>query len=67
MYIDSDKKALLPNYFIEKWDSWLGANFDPGHYDSYKDRSNKPPIWKTDIFLPENLEEEYSNIIRMGL
>lgn len=62
MYIDSEDKDKLPKEFVDKWNAWLNANLDPGHYDAYKDKTTNPTTWRTDIYLPEHLREEFKRL-----
>jgi hypothetical protein len=51
-----DIEASDPEIMAE-WDAWLDAQRDPGNYETYKDRSKRPPEWKTEIYMPRHLIE----------
>jgi hypothetical protein len=49
----------------EEWDVWLSLNFDPGHYDTYKERDQTvlpyvdgKPQWVVEIYMPPHLVEK---------
>lgn len=50
-------------HVISEWDKWLKANFDPGHYDAYKDKG-KTGLWVCDTFMPKEIEEKLPERIR---
>jgi len=48
-----------------RWDAWLDAQRDPGHYDAYKERDQSVlpyidghPQWVCDVFMPAELVRE---------
>ena len=40
---------------IAEWDGWLNAQGDPGHYETFKNKTKIPAEWITEIYMPPHL------------
>ncbi len=62
-YNREEVESQAPDILID-WDIWLDAQRDPGHYETFKDKSKIPAEWITETYMPPHLEDRLPEAIR---
>ena len=69
-YKDSEVKKF-PLKIIDELFEYLDENYDPGHYDMYKERDQTilpyvdgKPQWVIEYFVPQEIEEKLPKELR---